>query len=403
MRVLMLSWEYPPHVVGGLGRHVLELAPALADEGVSVSIVTPQLRAGPSHELTARGVSIVRVAMPQSDGASFVGYARIANAALEQAAHDLQRTNGAFTLIHAHDWLVASAGVSLKHAWRRPLVTTMHATERGRQQGHIASSDSEQIHGTEWWLTYEAWRVITCSHFMARQVADYFSTPSDKIDVVPNGVVVRSDPFASAAERVAFRRRFAAEDQPLVFYIGRLVYEKGLHVLLRAWPQVLTGVPHARLVIAGTGVELERLQLQAAEHGLARSVLFTGFIADEDRDRLYHTADVACFPSLYEPFGMVALEAMAAGCPVVVSATGGLHEVVTNHETGITAAPNNPAALAWGLLHTLQYPEWARARAANALRAVQAHYTWRRIAAETADVYRRIHAAWRVNAWGSGD
>ena len=401
MRVLMLSWEYPPHIVGGMGKHVMDLAPALVQEGIAVHVVTPSLRGGAAREVSAEGVHIYRIEPPQMQDYGFVSFARQTNSILEHEARALQSEIGHFDLIHAHDWLVTPAGIALKHAWRRPLVATIHATERGRGQGQVTTSQAEQINSLEWWLTYEAWRVIACSRFMAAQLNEYFNTPSDKIDVVPNGIYVRPSPFVSEEERRTFRRRFVLDDQPLAFYVGRIVYEKGLHVLQEAWPRVLAVIPGARLLIAGAGDYLETLKRRTGELGIGNEVIFTGFISDEDRDKLYYIADVAVFPSLYEPFGIVALEAMAAHCPVIVAETGGLPEVVKPHETGLTVQPNSPDALAWGILHTLQHPDWAQARAENAFREARDNFNWRSIAAVTAAVYRRTYAAWEQDSWGA--
>ena len=400
MRVLMLSWEFPPHVVGGMGKHVLDLAPALVQQGIEVHVLTPLLRGGPAREITAHGIHVHRVEPPQMESYGFVSFVQQTNALMEQAAHKLARELGNFDMLHAHDWLAAHSGVELKHAWHRPLVATIHATERGRQQGYVDGGHAEQVNSIEWWLTYEAWRVIGCSHFMAGQINSYFHTPLDKIDVVPNGIYVHPDPFKSQPARQAFRRRFAEDDQPLVFYVGRLVYEKGLNVLLDAWPRVLAAWPRARLVIAGTGAYLDTLKSRAWALGIAAEVTFAGFIADDERDMLYHVADVATFPSLYEPFGIVALEAMAARCPVVVAATGGLTEVVMLHETGLTVHPNDAESLAWGILHTLQHPSWSRTRAENAYQVVCEDFNWAKIARMTADVYTRAYAAWEQDSWG---
>ncbi|MCG8353177.1 MAG: glycosyltransferase family 4 protein, partial [Chloroflexales bacterium] len=323
MRVLMLSWEYPPHVVGGLGKHVAELAPALAAQGITTTVLTPLLRDGAPIEALSPHLQIVRIVPPRMEDYGFVTFVEQTNHAIERAAWALHAQVSGFDLIHAHDWLTASAAVKLKHAWRIPLITTIHATERGRGRGELNGSQSQRINHLEWELTYEAWRVIVCSGFMANQAVDHFSTPRDKIDVVPNGVQLLPNPFASLAERQAFRRRFAADEEAIVFYVGRVVYEKGLHVLLWAWPQIAAQV-RARLVIAGAGSYLDDLKEQAAALDINHQVYFTGFIADDDRDRLYHVADVAAFPSLYEPFGIVAIEAFAAGCPVVAASTGGL-------------------------------------------------------------------------------
>lgn len=400
MRVLMLSWEYPPHIVGGLGKHVLELAPPLVAAGVEVQVLTPLLRSGAASEVTPDGVQVTRVEPPHMGDYGFVSFAEQVNETLAQAARAIQTSGVYFDLIHAHDWLTARAAVQLKHAWRVPLIATIHATERGRWQGSVWNEQTERINSIEWQLTYEAWRVITCSQFMANQVQEYFSTPGDKVEVIPNGVRITTDPFASADERRAFRRRFADDDAPIVFYVGRVVYEKGLHVLLAAWPQILAEYPGARLLIAGTGNYLDALKASAWALGLTRDVIFTGFIPDEERDKLYHIADVAVFPSLYEPFGIVALEAMAARCPVVVAETGGLKEVVRLHETGLTVHPNDPRSLAWGLLHTLRHPDWSRVRAENGYREARDLYCWERVASATADLYQRTYAEWQQGTWG---
>jgi glycosyltransferase involved in cell wall biosynthesis len=384
-----------------MGKHVTELSAALSAQHTEIHVLTPLLRGGLIKDTSREGVHIHRVEGPHIQPYDFAAFAYQANVLMERAAHTLSAVTGPFDLLHAHDWLTANVGIALKHAWRRPLVATIHATERGRGQGVIDSSHAERVNHIEWWLTYEAWRVITCSHFMAQQVHNYFQTPLDKVDVVPNGIHTPPPAFTSEAERRAYRRRFAEDDQPLVFHVGRLVYEKGIHVLLDSWTQVLASQPGARLYIAGTGNCLDQLKEQAWSLGLMSSVVFTGYIADADRDRMYQVADVAVFPSLYEPFGIVALEAMAARCPVVVAATGGLAEVVQLHQNGMTVYPNNPESLAWGILQTLHQPEQAQIRAVNALREVREQYNWDTIAAHTADVYGRTYAAWRSGSWGN--
>jgi glycogen(starch) synthase len=403
MRVLMPTWEYPPHVVGGLGKHVIDLAPALVSQGIELHILTPQLRDAPSYELTPQGIHVHRIAPPLVADNSMVTLVMQANLAMEQAALGLWQRFGGFDLIHAHDWLDATVGIALKHVWQRPLIATIHATERGRNQGFLTHNGySERIDSLEWRLTYEAWRVICCSQFMGTQIHESFQTPRDKLDIIPNGIYTQPSPFANEEERLAFRRRFVSDDQPLVYYVGRLVYEKGLQVLLDAWPTVLQVMPQARLLIAGTGGYQASLRQQAYELGIAEQVVFAGFISDDERDKLYRVADVAVFPSLYEPFGIVALEAMAASCPVVVSNTGGLAEVVMPHETGLVVQQNDADSLAWGVLHTLQHPDWSRARAENALLAVRDNFNWHTIAQATVDVYKKTYAAWLESDWGKG-
>jgi glycogen(starch) synthase len=398
MRVLMFSWEYPPHVVGGLGKHAAELVPPLGNlPGLELHLVAPRWSGGPPLERVGRA-TVHRVEPPIAEGDFYTG-AWQTNLRLEEYAHRLWEEDGPFDLIHVHDWLVAFVGAAFKRSYKAPLLSTIHATERGRGRGSLGSDQSRAIHHVEWWLTYESWRVIACSEYMRDEIADYFGCPQDKIDVVPNGVdTVRFDQLDGQSFN-HFRNMYALPFEQIVFSVGRVVYEKGLHVLLKAMPLILAQQPSAKTVIAGKGSELESLRSLAWSLDVGEKVLFTGFISDEDRDRLFKIADCAVFPSLYEPFGIVALEAMAAKCPVVVSDVGGLKDVVEHGETGITVHPDDPSSLAWGIVHTLQYPEWSAARVESAYRVVREVYNWERIARMTADVYRQIIAERTVTDW----
>lgn len=387
----MLSWEFPPHVVGGLGKHVADLAPALAAQGIEIHIVTPMLRGGPIQETVCDGVTVYRVAPIGTDdqAQSIVTFSQANNHGLEQMGLQLADRLGGFDLLHGHDWLVAYSSVALKYALKIPLIMTVHSMERGRMQGHLASEQSVAINGTEWWISYEAEHVITVSHFMAGQLREFFNVPPDKISVIYNGVDLPPTP-TDDENLPTFRARYATPDEQIVYYVGRIVHEKGVQVLVDAAPLILRQQPRTKFVIAGTGAYLEAVRARVRSRNIDDRFVFVGFVPDDVRDRLYRVADVAVFPSLYEPFGIVALEAMAQGCPVVVSNTGGLAEFVRPHETGILVAPGDAESLAWGMLHVLQYPTWAAARAANALRDVQTLYHWQHVAAQTAEVYRRV-------------
>jgi len=234
---------------------------------------------------------------------------------------------------------------------------------------------------------------------MADEVAHVFRSPRDKLDVIPNGVDTSRFDALAGANLSSFRTRYAAPDERIVFHVGRIVHEKGMGVLVEAVPRVLASFPKARFVIAGTGCYLDAVKRRAGELGVGKSIHFAGFIPDADRDRLFKVADVAVFPSLYEPFGIVALEAMAARTPVVASNVGGLAEVVTHNETGLLVYPNNPDSLAWGIVETLRQPDWAAARVENAYRRVVTEYNWPSIATRTAAVYARIARERAVTAW----
>ncbi len=408
MKVLMLSWEYPPHVVGGLGKHVAELLPALVNEGVDVHLVTPRWTGGPLEESidaassNGHGVGslcVHRVDPPSSPMPNFFVTATRTNTPLEEMARRVWDKKGPFDVIHAHDWLVAQAAVALKHAYKVPLVATIHATEYGRGRGSVNGEVPQAIHNAEWWLTYEAWRIICCSHFMAGEVHAALRVPADKVDVIPNGIDTTRFDRLTGEDLTEFRKSFAAPDENIVFYVGRVVHEKGVHLLVEAMPRILAVRPGVKLVVAGTGQSLGAVRQRAVDIGVGANCYFTGFIPDATRDRLFRVADVAAFPSLYEPFGIVALEAMAAKTPVVVSEVGGLVEVVKHAETGITVFPDNVDSLVWGIRHTLEHPDWAQQRAETAYRMVVEQFSWNAIARRTIGVYDRIIAERKLVVW----
>ncbi len=407
MKVLMLSWEYPPHSVGGLGKHVTELIPALGRAGVEVHLITPRRAGGAASEVICpvirpdgtTGQSVVyRVDVPAGDAGSFFVGAQRTNQPLGAFARSLIDDVGPFDLVHVHDWLVAFAGVGLKQAYKLPLLATIHATEYGRCRGFVVSELSQAINNVEWWLTYEAWRVICCSHFMANEIATALGTPPDKVDVIPNGVDTSRFDALAGEDLTDFRLDFARPDEKIVFYVGRVVYEKGVHLLVEAMPLVLAEWP-VKLVVAGTGDSLNAVRQLARDRGVAASCFFTGFIPDGVRDRLFRVADVAAFPSLYEPFGIVALEAMAARAPVVASEVGGIAEVLQHAENAITVIPGRADSLAWGILHTLENPDWAGQRAANAYRMVREEFNWDAIAEQTTETYDRIVGERQATTW----
>ena len=390
MRVLMLSWEYPPHVVGGLGKHVMELTPALDRQGVEVHLITPAWAGGELSD-SVGGMTVHRVSPPAQTSGGVFYIARQTNDELERYVERLWPEGGGFDIIHAHDWLVAFAACALKRGFKTPLVATMHATERGRGGGYLIGEMAGAIHSTEQWLVDEARRIIVTSRYMALQMQDYFGASADRVDVVPNGVdVTIFDRYEAGANgRSPLRDLYALPEEKIVFFVGRVEYQKGVHTLLEAVPRVLVQCPWAKFVFAGRGAELDNLRRRAGELGIESHVLFAGFISDHDRDRLYRVASVAVFPSLYEPFGIVVLEAMAAKCPVIVSEVGGLKEVVRCCQTGVTVPPGDPESLARGIVRVLTHPDLAQSWAATAYQLVRDKYNWDRIAALTAAAYER--------------
>ena len=391
MHILMLTWEYPPNVVGGLGRHVAELAPALVKEGLQVRIITPDTKLPASVSSTENGVMVYRLHHPPLDKlGDFYEAVHEVNRRMYDYLYQMSQQYGQCDLIHVHDWLTSFAGIQLQQNWNCPLVATVHATERGRYRGHLDSSLQQAIDNAERQLVDRAERVIVCSHNMANEVQYFFQTPFDKLAVIPNGVnITEMQGNHSPADVAAFRAKYAAPDEQLIFTVSRLVYEKGVHLIIQAMPQVLQECPQARLVIAGRGPEGNNLRRQAKNLGVADRISFIGFATDQERNLFFRAANCAIFASLYEPFGIVALEAMALECPLVVSDVGGFSEVVKHAETGIKIYPDNVDSTAWGITHALKNPDWVSKQASKAHQTVAELFNWPRIAALTHDLYRR--------------
>ena len=411
----MLSWEYPPKIVGGIARHVEELSWALAKlPGVEVHVVTCDYPGAPDEEIF-RNVHVHRVAAYDAPGGhkDFIHWVHQLNAAMRDRADALicgwlkgkRSPKGAkglreseSILLHAHDWLAYFAGVELKHRYKLPLIATVHATEYGRNDG-IHSEISRYINSIEVELETEAWRVIVCSSFMKGEVQHALRGPADKLDILYNGVESNKFAFDFPPEEAAeFRAQFAAPNERIVMFVGRGVREKGCQVLIDALPKVRAGYYDTKLVIAGGGYR-QHLVDQANALGMSRNVYFTGFIPDDALLRLYKVANVACFPSLYEPFGIVALEAMAARVPVVVSDAGGLPEVVEADVTGTVTWANDSGSLAWGILRALHYPDLAVAMADRAAERIETVFNWDVIARQTNEVYRRVYREYIASAW----
>ena len=335
-RVLILSWEYPPVIEGGLARHVRKLAEALVRQGVTVDVLTRGIGAefeldGPTGPQERGGVTVHRVREPgwPRDLDRFVAWVEQMNEDMLAAGEALAQENS-YDLIHGHDWLVARAAAGLADRLEIPYVTTVHATEHGRHQGWVKDEPQAHIHATERWMAQRADAVIVCSYYMRGHVADIFDIDERRVAVIPNGV----DPseLRPSGDLQALRREFAEPHEKLVLLVGRLVYEKGFQLALDALPGVIANVGDVRFLVAGNGTHEGELKAQAARLGLDEHGTFLGWIGDDVLHSLYRIADLCVVPSIYEPFGLVALEAMASGCPCIVADTGGLREVVPGGE-----------------------------------------------------------------------
>jgi glycogen synthase len=379
VRVLMLSWEYPPLVVGGIAAHVDGLARALQRSGHEVVVCSLPHPDQPDDTIV-EGVRVLRAdpALPWLPDDDLVARMASANHQLVRLAAQLDGWQP--DVVHAHDWLTAWAGDTLRALLHAPLVATIHATERGRHGGHLPPGLPGTINSVEWWLTYQAREIIACSQFMVREIVSSFELPMSKVHLVPNGV--DPDRWRSAADSPASDR------EPLVVAWGRVQYEKGFQVLARAISELRHRVPGIRCVIAGRGSYLPELQTQIDMEGAGDLVQLAGFVSDSELHALLREAGCVVIPSLYEPFGIVALEGMAAGAPTIVARTGGLAEIVDGTDAGLLFEPGNHHELADRIDELIASPATAARLRANAAALLRSNYTWDAVAEQTLAVYR---------------
>ncbi|MFZ5642124.1 MAG: glycosyltransferase family 4 protein [Bacillota bacterium] len=394
MRVIMLSWEYPPKSVGGLAQHVFDLTKALAEIGEEVHLVTIGSNDAPDFE-TVNGVKVYRVYPYNVSSLDFANWVTQLNVAILEKAVSVMNDIGNFHIVHGHDWLVAYAARALKHAFRIPLVATIHATEYGRNYG-LHNNMQRHISDVEWWLIYESWKVICCSKYMRGELQCVFQVPDDKLSIIPNGV--NTDAFRMKSNNYN-RGEYASPNEQIVLYVGRLVREKGVQVFIDAMPHILKYRPATKFIIAGKGPHQNDLRNQSAALGVSDRVYFTGYVNDELRNSLYNWADVAVIPSLYEPFGIVALEAMAAGTPLVISDTGGLSEIIQHRVDGLKAYTGNSQSLADMVIWMLNDRSMAEKMKNKAFEKVRKEYSWTEIARQTRETYRDILDSRRNAAW----
>ena len=383
LSVLMLTWEFPPRIIGGISSHVYGLSTALAKRNITVHVVTCDFPGAPENEQVG-GVMVHRF-NSKIPSPSFLGWIFSMNQAMAERAIDVVNDNDEqVDVIHAHDWLVTEAAVKVKQAFSKPLVSTIHATEMGRRSG-IHNDYQRTINDVERHLINQSSEVICCSNYMANQVSSAFNIQSDRLHLIPNGV--NAAKFGGEVDTMPVKQLYAKNGERIVSFVGRLVHEKGVHVLVGAVPKVLAAMPNVNFVIVGEGGMKEYLAGEAWDFGVADHVFFAGFVDEKTLISIYRASDAAVFPSLYEPFGITALEAMAAKTPVIVTDTGGLAEIVEHEKTGIKVYVDNSDSLAWGILRVLKNPNIAKRIRQNGYKKVLREYDWNAIAERTMKVY----------------
>ncbi len=316
LRLLMVGWEWPPSHSGGLGVHSFELCTELAKMGHTITFLTPF----PGPYTPVEGVTFRCPADEPEE--PYPGAYTIGGTAAGWHEGDIERYNawiagfpvGGHDLIHVHDWFGTVGASALARRWGLPLVMTVHSTEYDRSLGHPWS----EILARERTGLQNAGRVIAVSAHLKRQLVERYGIPAEKIRVIYNAV--------RPSERLAA----LSGPRRIVLYLGRLAAMKGVDTFLRAAARVAPTEPDALFVVAGEGPEFGRLLVLAAHLGLSDRVLFLGKVTEEERATLLASASVFVLPSIVEPFGIAAAEAMAAGIPAIVSKTSGIAEITNS-------------------------------------------------------------------------
>lgn len=394
MRIMMLSWEYPPRIVGGIARVVHDLSHNFAKQGHEVHVITYQ--EGNTKEFEKDGeVFVHRVTNYPINANNLIDWVMQLNFCMIEKAADVIKEFGKFDIIHAHDWLVAYAARALKRTYRLPLVATIHATESGRNKG-IHDKSQGYINDVEWLLTYEASNVICNSKFMKNEIKNLFGKPIENIHVIPNGINVNK--FDGQERDWEFRRNYASDNEKIIFFAGRIVNEKGIQILFEAAPKIIANYPNVKFVIAGRGPFMDELKRQADYLGISQKVYFTGYLNDVQITKMYKAIDVATFPSLYEPFGIVALEGMLSGAATVVSDAGGLNEIISHGIDGMKSYAGNANSLADSILEVLFNERLCSEMAKRAHNKVVKEYNWDTIAKSTMKIYKETIKAEKSKA-----
>ncbi|MBR1653903.1 MAG: glycosyltransferase family 4 protein [Clostridia bacterium] len=385
MKILMLTWEYPPRIVGGISRVVHDLSHKLVKDGNEVTVVTYKEGDSPAFE-NDKGVKVYRVENYMIHPNNFTDWIMQLNFNLTSKASQIINDQGKFDCIHAHDWLVAYSAKTLKDAFQIPIVSTIHATEAGRNSG-IHDDVQRYINDTEWLLTYESTEVIVNSNYMKCELQRLFGLPFEKINVIPNGINLNN--YNGIDRDYDFRRKYAMDNEKIILYIGRLVYEKGVQNLIAAMPKIINGYNDTKLIIGGRGGMYDELREQARNLGIENKVYFTGYLSSKEVQKMYKCADIAVFPSTYEPFGIVALEAMLAGVPTVVSDIGGLNEIVDHGVNGMKSYAGNSNSIADSVLSLLYNHQLCDNITKNAKAKVKKEFNWNKITQDTYFTYEK--------------
>lgn len=413
MKMAVLVYEYPPKIVGGLGTYAAEITRkfVLMDNDVTVFTMNDDAGSLPTREIW-RGIEIHR---PQhidiSDslpdviaedirkwGRGIHMFSKILvynYLSASKLVNELIRKEGIkYDIVIAHDWLSAIGGMTVKREIGLPFAFHVHSTEKGRTLGN----GSEVVSNIELHAAMTADLIVTVSYAMKDELTK-LGFPKDKIQVSYNGVDVQKyNPEVVNTGQIQKVRAFYGikDDEFMILFVGRLVGVKGVDKLIMAMPHILQKVPNAKLVVVGVGDLQEYLTNLVKAMRLNEVVKFRfEFVPEEERILHYAACDIAVFPSFYEPFGIVVLEAMSMEKPVVVGGAGvsGMREIVIPHgeeQCGYHVDPNNPADIAWGITSALENRDKIKWLGKNGRKRVLSEFTWDKIAEKTLDIYEQF-------------
>jgi glycosyltransferase involved in cell wall biosynthesis len=413
MKMAVFVYEYPPKIVGGLGTYAAEITRkfVLTDNDVTVFTMNDDAGTLPTREIW-RGIEIHRpLHIDVSDslpdviaedirkwgrGIHLFSKILIYNyLSASKLVNELIRKEGIkYDVVVAHDWLSAMGGITVKKEVGLPFAFHVHSTEKGRTLGN----GSEVVSNIELHAGNAADMIVTVSYAMKDELTR-LGFPKDKIQVSYNGVdPEKYNPASVSPEQIKkIRSHYGIKDDELmILFIGRLVGVKGVDKLIMSMSHILQKTPKARLVIVGLGDLQEYLVNLVKTMKMGDYVKFRfEFIPEEERILHYAACDVAVFPSHYEPFGIVVLEAMSMEKPVVVGAAGvsGMREIVVccgEEQCGYHVNPNNPEDIAWGINGALESPEKRKWLGRNGRKRVLEEFTWDSVAKKTLELYQQM-------------
>ncbi|WP_456274038.1 glycosyltransferase [Bacillus sp. AK031] len=379
--VLLLSWEYPPNIVGGLSRHVHDLSVSLVKKGCKVIVLTAATNGVPDYEIN-EGVHVYRTGPLHPMEEDFLQWVFQLNLSFIEKAGEIFEKE-AIHLVHAHDWIVGKSAVLIKNHYHIPLLTTIHATENGRNQG-IFTDLHKRIHEEEKILVNASNQLIICSEHMKDELSQLDPPAHLPVTVIPNGVNLKN---VLSDESGQVNSTF--DDVRYYFSIGRIVHEKGFDTIIETAERISED-QSIHFVIAGKGPLLEQYRNKVTEKGLEQYVHFLGYVSDEERNAYLFKSEAVIFPSIYEPFGIVALEAMAAKKAVIASRTGGLTNIVEHGHAGLLFEPGDSGSLANAILSIEESNEMKVQMGENGFKMAEIMFSWERISQQTIGIYEEM-------------